>query len=164
MTSPVLFLYDGSPVASKAIKQARAVLKVDNAIVLHVWEPAASVDPEHPWLMYAHLLPSAAELDRIAAERSVELAREGAAKAKAAGFKAEALSQNVNNSVWETAIQVAEQRKVSTIAVGSRRHSRLAIAVVGSVTHGLLMHAAIPVLVVPAEDRLENSVPVSTVN
>jgi nucleotide-binding universal stress UspA family protein len=50
---------------------------------------------------------------------------------------------------------VEASRGASLLVLGSRRHGALASAVVGSATNYVLHHATCPVLVVPAEARLE---------
>ena len=88
---PILICYDGSHRAARAISLARGTLAVDQAILLHVWNPPAALladsvgDPGAPG-------PSMEELEQFALDRAQTIAREGHELARAEGLGSRSVS------------------------------------------------------------------------
>jgi nucleotide-binding universal stress UspA family protein len=125
---PVLFAYDGSDGAQRAIAEGASRLAARDGIVVSVWRS------------HERSAESQAAAD--------EIATEGVDQLKAAGWAAEAVTRSTVTNVWAAVLAVARDRDASTIVVGSRGLSGLKSAVLGSVSSGLLAHSEVPVLLV----------------
>lgn len=91
---------------------------------------------------------SAVEFEHVHAEEAVE----GADIARAAGFSATP-RDSVAASTWEAILDVAEETRASAIVIGSHGRTGVREFVVGSVSHDLMQHLSLPVLVVPPQTR-----------
>jgi nucleotide-binding universal stress UspA family protein len=146
----ILLAYDGSDDSRRAVTAAGGLLG-GPAVVLHVvmldqmLAPAAAPGAALP----AADLSTETELE----DRGRAVAREGAELARSVGFDAEPLIRRGTGvrGVWETILDVAEERGAQAIVAGRRGVSRLESVLMGSVSNGLVQHASLPVLVVPAE-------------
>jgi nucleotide-binding universal stress UspA family protein len=151
-TGTVMLCYDGSKESANAIARAGELLTTKRAVVVHVWAGISSLmlsaplagPPSGAIAEGASLLD---EADRARAEKS---AAEGVELAEAAGFDARPEAEHKDRNVWWTLRQYAEQHEISAIVVGARGRSRMASALLGSVSSGLVHHACAPLLVVPA--------------
>jgi len=149
--SRVLIGYDGSEEAKRAARLAGALVPDGLAVVLHVFSSMA------PWLGVPAApgpIPPPVDLEAEASriERHAnELAREGADLAEAAGLRATPTVVDApgTSGAWSTIVRLAEEHDVDLIVVGSRGRSGLKAALLGSVSNGVMHHAARPVLVVP---------------
>jgi nucleotide-binding universal stress UspA family protein len=92
------------------------------------------------------------EFEHVHAEEAVERAAEGADIARAAGFSATPHG-SVAGSTWEAILDVAEETRASAIVIGSHGRTGVREFVVGSVSHDLMQHSSLPVLVVPPQMR-----------
>jgi nucleotide-binding universal stress UspA family protein/MFS family permease len=139
---PVLFAFDGSPMARAAIAEAGRQLPARrDALVLTVWrtfvvgfvpEPGAKFDAASP-------------CDVEAAAQ--ETAADGAALAEAAGFRAQPLT--VQGTPAEKAIiHAADDNDASLIVLGAHRRAGLGGRIGGSVAADVAARARRPVLVV----------------
>ena len=91
------------------------------------------------------------ELDEIAAEQSQETAEAGVELATAAGLAAEPLTEKVfAGPVWKAVLDAADEHEAAAIVMGSRGLTGISKAL-GSVSHGVVHHSRLPVLVVPPE-------------
>jgi nucleotide-binding universal stress UspA family protein len=143
-TQPILLCYDGSDGARHAIDTAAALFPGREAIVLHTWRPVGGIGAAYAIVPVA--VYDEAELHRSA----LELAEEGAAIARAAGLDARAqIAEITMDAVWHTILDVADQDDAAVIVLGTRGLSALKTLVLGSVSHGVTVHAHRPVLVVP---------------
>jgi nucleotide-binding universal stress UspA family protein len=95
---------------------------------------------------------SAVELEHAHAEEAVERAAEGADIARTAGFSATPRG-SVAAPTWEGILDVAEETGASAIVMGSHGRTGVREFVVGSVSHDLMQHSSLPVLVVPPQTR-----------
>ena len=95
---------------------------------------------------------NAVEFEHVHAEQAVERAAEGADLARAAGFSATPRG-SVAASTWEGILDVAEETRASAIVIGSHGWSGVREFVVGSVSHDLMQHSSLPVLVVPPQTQ-----------
>jgi nucleotide-binding universal stress UspA family protein len=149
---PILIAYDGSDGAKAAIAQAGEVLGGGEALIVSVWQSAAAAAPASVLAIPAGIARQAyEELDRESERYATELADEGVALAREAGFEATAKPALCHVNVWSTLVKLADEEDVAAVAIGSRGHSGLKSALLGSVSHGVANHCRRPVLLVRAE-------------
>ncbi len=150
---PVLFAYDGSPMAMAAITEAGRQLSAGrDALVLTVWrtfsvgfvpEPGAQFDAA-----------SACDVE----EAAKQTAAHGAALADAAGFRAQPLA--VQGTPAEKAvIHAADDHEASLIVLGSHRRGGLGGRIAGSISAEVASHARRPVLIVHDHDGADDGPP-----
>jgi MFS family permease/nucleotide-binding universal stress UspA family protein len=140
---PVVFAYDGTRLADKAIQQAARQLEPGRcALIVCVWQPAdvgfTPTDKQH------FDADQAAEVRR-AAERT---AAHGAALAERAGFRAQSIAVEAAPT-WKGIVCAADEHDASLIVLGPHRRSGLLGHLQGSVAAAVMAHADIPVMVVP---------------
>jgi nucleotide-binding universal stress UspA family protein/MFS family permease len=139
---PVLFAYDGSPMAMAAIAEAGRQLPARrDALVLTVWrtfsvgfvpEPGAHFDAASP-----------CDVEQAAGQTAAH----GAELADAAGFRARAMA--VQGTPPEKAIiHTADDNEASLIVLGSHRRAGLGGRIGGSIAGEVATRARRPVLVV----------------
>jgi nucleotide-binding universal stress UspA family protein len=144
-TGPILFVYDGTPLAGIAIERAaRELATAREALVLCVWQPA---DVGFEPVTKRHFDADAANEVRQAAE---ETAAYGASLAQRAGFRAQSLTVEAAPT-WKGIVQTAEERHASLIVLGAHRYHGLVGHLLGSVASAVISHAACSVLVVHQE-------------
>ena len=144
----MLFAYDGSDDARRALEVAAALLETRRAVVLHVYQPFVELlvggDLELPKAIGAE----AAEAARMDREEAEAVAAEGAEVARAAGLEATGLVATGSMNVWPTIVDVADEHDARAVVMGSRGLSGVS-RVLGSVSTGVVHHCERPVLVVP---------------
>jgi nucleotide-binding universal stress UspA family protein len=141
-TGPVLFAYDGCDSAKLAIEQAgRQLAPGRDALVVCVWQTG---DVGFVPTGEQHFKASAANEVKQAAE---EVAEQGAALAKRAGFNAQSVTIEAAPT-WKGIVEIADQRGASLIVFGSHRRTGLVGHLLGSVTDAVVAHTAIAVLIV----------------
>ena len=155
---PVLFAYDGSPVAMAAIAEAGRQLPARrDAIVLTVWrtfgvdfipEPGAQFDAA-----------CANEVGQAAGQTAAH----GAALAEAAGFRAQPLAVQ-GTPAGKAVIDAADDHDVSLIVLGAHSRAGLGGRIAGSVAADVASRSQRPVLIVhdhggADEGALEPSAP-----
>ena len=150
----ILFAYDGSAGARRAISAASALLS-GQALVVHIWTPLphgaapAVAAPGVPGAGLAQMVEAEREIER----RASEILEEGARQAADAGFVVErALIRGSGGAAWRELLDVTESRGPDLVVVGRRGMSPLRSVLLGSVSHGIVQHSPVPVLVVPPED------------
>jgi nucleotide-binding universal stress UspA family protein len=157
MGSPVLICFDGSEDAEAAIASAAQDLSGSEAVVLTVWEPAASWVPYDPATILtapvSRLASNALGLDEAVRDVARERMERGTALAAEAGFQATGRLEE--GKPWRVICQVADALGADPIVVGARGLGRVESALLGSVSSAVVHHAKRPVLVVPhhAEGR-----------
>ena len=141
-TGPVVFAYDGSELAARAIRQAGAQLAVPRAaVVVCVWQPA---DVGFSPVNGRHFDANDATEVHKAAEQT---AAYGASLAQSAGF--DATSVTIEDApTWKGVTKAAADVGASLIVVGTHRHTGLIGHLGGSVASAIIAHAATAVLVV----------------
>lgn len=148
---PALIAYDGSDGAKAAIAEAATVLGGGAAQIVSVWHSAADAAPAGLLAIPANVARQAyEEMDREAQTQAEALADEGVALARDAGFVATARPTACGINVWSTIVELAEDEQAAVVVVGSRGHSGIKSALLGSVSHGVVNHCRCPVLVVGA--------------
>lgn len=150
---PILFAYDGSAEAQAAIKRSGELLDGGPAVVLTAWEPVAALTPATPTgtIDGGSFQGPTAEMNSLAEESATRIAAEGAAAAQAAGFEAEAVTEE--SRAWSAVVRTAEERDARLIVVGSHGHGGFTSALLGSVSNGVVHHSKRAVLVIPSTKR-----------
>ena len=147
-TNPILICYDGSEGSQRAVEAAAALLGPRTAIVLDVG-PTLTFD-ESVAVTAGSL--EGGELEALNTEAALEVASQGAGRARAAGFDAEPRS-TLASPTWEGIAETADEIQAELIVVGTRGDKRLRGRLKGSTTRDLAVHAGRPVLIVPPEGR-----------
>jgi nucleotide-binding universal stress UspA family protein len=141
----ILFAYDGSTLAAKAIERAgRDLASGRDALVVCVWQPA---DVGFEPVTKRHFDADAATEVKMAAQETADY---GASLARDAGFGATGLVVEAAPT-WKGIIEAANEHNASLIVLGSHRYSGLVGHLIGSVAAAVVSHAKCPVLVVPQE-------------
>ena len=141
-TGPVLFAFDGSELATLAIKHAAMQLVTGrDAVVLCVWQPAdvgfAPINKRH------FDADDASEVQRAAEETAAY----GASLTEEAGFRSQSMAVKAAPT-WKGIVETAEERNASLIVLGSHRRSGLVGHLLGSVAAAVVAHSPSSVLVV----------------
>jgi nucleotide-binding universal stress UspA family protein len=147
----ILIAYDGSDDARAAVEHAAALWPGQQATVLSVWTPFTEV--------LAHYSPGLApemvdyeEIDAASTKVAGERAREGAELARAGGLDATPRERKQTTTTAEAILAEASDIGATVIVVGTRGLTGVKSLLLGSVSHGALHHAKVPVLVVPSRD------------
>jgi nucleotide-binding universal stress UspA family protein len=148
MTHAVVIGYDGSADSEHAIDFAARILRVETALVVHVWHGALAVETTSPFGAPA---PPTREEEAALEQIAVRTAEEGAARARQAGLSAEADVRRGAGpeDIATTLLDVAEQRDADLVVVGRRGMSRIKAIVLGSVSDAVVRAGRRPVAVVP---------------
>lgn len=119
-----------------------------------MWEPALAYGSPAMPTMGGELAPTAIDveaahgLEKQLEARARRTADEGAELARSAGLEAEPLIVADDVKVADAIVELAKDRGVAAIVVGSRGLSGLRARLEGSTSSGVLKHAASPVVVV----------------
>jgi nucleotide-binding universal stress UspA family protein len=144
VTSPglVLFAYDGSDLAARAIDQAASQLATGReALVVCVWQPA---DVGFTPTSQRHFdADDAVEVQRAAEETAAY----GASLAERAGFRPQSLAVEAAPT-WEGIVETAVNRQAGLVVLGSRPRGGITGHLLGSVASAVVAHSTISVLVV----------------
>ena len=146
MAGTVVFAYDGSEDAQRAVAVASDLLQARRAIVVHV-----RVVPLPPIIGADPAAGPSGPADDVQARQADRIVVEGVDVAARAGFEAEPVGKTADSvtGVWKTIIDVAKEHDAAAIVAGHRGLSRVKSALLGSVSNGLVNHSHLPVLVVP---------------
>jgi nucleotide-binding universal stress UspA family protein len=151
---PVLFAYDGSEHARAAIERAGALFAGGPAVVATAWTSFEDAAPSALLALPGEVVRGSVDtLDQANRETAEDLASEGAGLARAAGFDAEPRAVRAGGPFFAALLGLADELDARAIVAGSRGRSRLAAAVLGSVSTGLLHHTKRPVLIVRGEEE-----------
>lgn len=148
---PILVCHDGSEGSVRAIRTAGELFPGRRAVVLTLWESLAARTAAltGPWGFGSGM---EAELDGIGAEQAQRSAAEGVIVASEAGLAAEPVSSKaITGPLWRELIDAADEQGAPAIVMGSRGTTGISAAL-GSVSHGVVHHSHLPVLVVPPGD------------
>ena len=142
---PVLFAYDGSDLAARAIAEAGELLRERDALVVCVWQTFdVGFLPTEGEQFNAEQTP---EVKR-AAERT---AAKGAALAEAAGFRTDSVAIEAA-PIWKGIVKLADEHDASVIVLGSHGRNGLVGALVGSVAAAVSAHSRRTVLITHRRD------------
>lgn len=146
---PILLAFDGSDPARQAIEQAAALFPGRRAVVTTVWRSLESGAAAARVALPDAVVDDAVErLDAAAGESALEIAREGAELATAAGMQATPDARVCGDAVWSTILDAAEEIDAAAIVVGSRGRSAVQAALLGSTSSGVLHRSRRPVVLV----------------
>jgi nucleotide-binding universal stress UspA family protein len=147
MYKHILVPTDGSPLSTKAVKQAVAFAKSLDAKIttVHVsHEYRAMMDEGFAVPVYATFRK---HFDEVNAKRSNALLASIKSTARAAGVECDGVAV-VNNLPYEAIIKQAKKSKCDLIMMASHGRKGLQSILLGSETAKVLTHSTIPVLVV----------------
>jgi nucleotide-binding universal stress UspA family protein len=149
MPGPVLFCYDGSE-GSRAAMTAAAELVVHPvpAVVLTIWQPA-SVLLARAGGFGAGYLSDEERVDAEQARLASGAAGEGVERARAHGYDASSRVEEAIGGAGRRIVEIADELDARLIVCGRRGLGAVASALLGSVSHVVLAHAARPVLIAP---------------
>jgi len=141
MFKRILLATDGSPHAEEALRFARdlALRHDSQVVVVHAFEPV-SIHLGEPWLnrvMACHI-----SLGREVADLAAQELEE-------AGV--DVIVEVLEGPPADAILRVADVRQCDLILMGSRGRGTLASLLLGSVTHRVLAHASVPVMIVSAK-------------
>ena len=142
--APILICYDGSDGAQRAIEAAAGLLGPRHAVVLDVGPPLTTAES---LAVLSPVAPAAAS-EELNEDDARSRARDGAERARRAGFEAESRA-DLAAPTWEGIIDVADEIDAAVIVIGSRGLRGVSELFEGSVSHDVAEHAGRPVLVVP---------------
>jgi nucleotide-binding universal stress UspA family protein len=143
-TAPILICYDGSDGARRAIDAAAALFGSRRAVVVDVGPP---LTPAESLAVFSPVAPAAA-FEELNAEDALTRARDGAERARQAGFAAEARG-GVAAPTWQGIVDLADEIDAAVIVLGSRGLNGAQERLRGSVSHDVAERAGRPVLIVP---------------
>jgi nucleotide-binding universal stress UspA family protein len=143
MHKRILLATDGSPDAGQALVYARDLALRDGAqvIVVHAFDPVPGYLGD-PWR------------DRVAARHvsaGQEVADNATQSLREAGI--DVIVEVLEGPPADAILKVADVRACDLIVMGSRGHGTFASLLLGSVSHRVLAHARIPVMIVKAQEE-----------
>lgn len=151
-SSTILLCYDGSPQADHAVEVAGRLFPGARTHVLYVWEPVERIIAR-----YSVLAPFMGEevgaADADVAAEAERVATAGAERARAAGLDGVARTAELESTVWEAVLGVAEELKVDAIVTGTRSLHGLREVIANTLSHHLIQHSPRPVLAIPTPIR-----------
>jgi nucleotide-binding universal stress UspA family protein len=145
----ILIAYDGSEDARAAIEQAAKLWPGQQATVVSVWEPFAEVIA-HASTGFAPGMADYDEIDAASEKLADDNAREGAELASTGGLEASGLKTSQTTTIAEAILAAANEVGAQVIVVGTRGLTGVKSLLLGSVSHAVVHHADVPVLVVPS--------------
>jgi nucleotide-binding universal stress UspA family protein len=148
---PILICHDGSPHSLRAIRTAGELFPGRRAVVFTVWESLAARTAAlaGPGGFSSGM---EAELEEFGSDQAQRDLAGGVTAAETAGLVAEPVSSKaVTGPLWRHLIGAADEYGASAIVLGSRGTTGISAAL-GSVSHGVVHHSHLPVLVVPPGD------------
>ena len=138
----ILVAYDGSPLSDKAIDQIAHLIQTDPSVKLEVLHVAHS-----PNLVVGEaFIPPSAEIRRSVYEDADNVLKRAAERLEA--FSVTAHIQMREGQPAPVIIEVARETNCDLIVVGSRGLSGFRELFLGSVSHGVVQHSPLPVLVI----------------
>lgn len=145
--SSILVAYDGSAHARAAIRTAGERLAPGGrALIATVYEPLGKI----PFIGVAGVPIDTATTDALfggAKTAAQKVADEGRELAREAGFEAEGLAVDAA-PVWHGLVELADERDVDLIVIGSRGLSGVKHVLLGSVAAAVAQHSRRSVLIV----------------
>ena len=144
----ILIAYDGSDDSKAAVEQAGKLFPGEQTTVLNVWH--RFIDTMARVGGGLGVIVDYDEIDKDTEQAADGKAEEGAALAREAGLDARARITMVDTTVADAILKQAAMIGASTVVCGSRGLTGLKSLMMGSVSHALLQHAELPVVVVPS--------------
>lgn len=155
----ILIAYDGSADARRAIDCAGQLMSGEPATVLTVWEPIINAVPlGGPGMRYGWSDEvSTTEANTAAQSCAQDQAEEGVELARHAGLNPQPRTRGRVTTVAEAILAVADEVDARAIVLGTRGLRGLKSLMLGSVSHAVVQHAKIPVVVVPTARHAEEA-------
>ena len=147
----ILIAYDGSADAQAAIDRAADLFGGETATVFVVWERFVDIVTRAGAGMPIGEIDYEA-LDHGYDEQARRRAEEGAERARNAGLDAQARVGVREHTIATTILAEADELGVNAIVLGTRGLTGLKSLLLGSVSHAVVQHAHVPVLVVPSAE------------
>ena len=144
----ILIAYDGSDDSRAAIEQASKLFPGERAAVLNVWQ--RFIDTMARVGGGLGVIVDFDEIDQDAERSAGESAEAGAELAREAGLDAQPRTTVVETTIADAILAEAAAIDASVVVCGSRGFTGLKSLMLGSVSHHLLQHADLPVVVVPS--------------
>jgi nucleotide-binding universal stress UspA family protein len=149
MPGPVLFCYDGSEGSRAAMAAAvELVAHPAPAVVLTIWQPAAVMLAMAGGFGGGYLSDEA-KVDSEQAQLAGDAAEEGVKRARQHGYDASARVEETTEGAGRRIIEIADELDARLIVCGRRGLGAVTSALLGSVSHVVLVHAGRPVLIAP---------------
>jgi nucleotide-binding universal stress UspA family protein len=148
----ILICYDGSEDAKAAIQEGGKLLGGSPSVVLTVWEPITELLVRTPGSLGSMAgIGDPGEIDDRAEKAAKSIADDGVDLAGQAGFSEPSARVTVQqDTAADTIVAEADAAGADLILMGSRGLGRVQSALLGSVSHAVLQHSDLPVLVVPS--------------
>jgi nucleotide-binding universal stress UspA family protein len=146
---PVLYAFDGSDHARRALAEGAARLGDRPAVVATVWrsiEPAAAA--ARAALPDEVIKQGVSRIDDENEEQALETAAAGVAILRDLGGEAVGRAVRGTANTWSAILGLADELDADTIVLGSRGRSSLKAALLGSVSAGVVERSQRPVLIV----------------
>jgi nucleotide-binding universal stress UspA family protein len=144
----ILIAYDGSDDAKAAIEQAGKLFPGATVTVLTVWE--RFIDTMARAGAGAGMIVDYDEIDTQSAQSAAEQSEEGVKLANESGLTATAKTAVVDSTISDAILDEAASSGASAVVTGSRGYTGVKSLMLGSVSHHLVQHADLPVVVVPS--------------
>lgn len=144
----ILIAYDGSEDAKAAIERAGKLFPGEQTTVLTVWH--RFIDTMARVGGGLGVIVDYDEIDKDSERAAAEKADEGVELARAAGLDARARTALVETTVADAILHEASMLAAGAVVCGSRGFTGVKSVMLGSVSHALLQHADVPVMVVPS--------------
>ena len=152
----ILIAYDGSDDARHAVEHAAQLWPGKQATVLSVWEPFAEVI-SHASTGFVAGMADYDEIDAASEKLAGDRSREGAELATTKGLDATPRERAQATTTAEAILAEAAEIGAEAIVVGPRGLGDVKSLLLGSVSHALVHHTTVPVLIVPPASRNADS-------
>ena len=147
----ILFCYDGSESAKRALKVAHQTLREDGITLLYVWNP-----PDETILTASRATGIATATTPLEVTRQAmviqhahDVIDDGETLAGELGLDVDVRDARNDSTVWQTILDVADELDAQLIVAGTHGTTAVQEGMLGSVSSGLVHHARRPVLIVP---------------
>lgn len=144
----ILIAYDGSDDAKAAVAQAGRLFPGEQVTVLTVWQ--RFIDTMARVGGGIGVVVDFDEIDDDSEKSALAKAKEGAELARQAGLEAHARTAVVESTIADAILNAADAVASSAVVCGSRGFTGVKSLMLGSVSHHILQHADLPVVVVPS--------------
>jgi len=146
----ILLCYHASDDARAAVKHAGELLGGQSATVLTVWEPFIDV-LAHTSYGFGRTLEmvNIEQIDAANRDGAQTRAEEGAELARQAGLNAQPRARSQVTTVPGAILEEASEVGATAIVVGSRGLNAVTEFLLGSISHQVAHHSAVPVVIVP---------------
>jgi nucleotide-binding universal stress UspA family protein len=149
----ILVCYDGSPDAQAAIERAGELFPGEAVTILTVWVPFVQVMARSGAGLGMSLgIVNVDEIDSASEASARTRAEEGVERARSVGLDPAPRTRAQTTTVADAILAEAADLGAAAIVVGTRGLTGLKSVLLGSVSHGVLHGAEIPVLVVPGAE------------